>query len=54
VGANLLEDHETYARYADYFLGHSPKSLKERHYAVPSQTIFDAGLDWLHQRIFGK
>jgi hypothetical protein len=54
VGANLLEEHETYARYADYFLGHSPKSLKERHYAVPSQAIFDAALDWLRQRILGK
>jgi hypothetical protein len=54
VAATLLEEHETYGRYVDYFLGHAPQTLKDKHYAPPSQRIFDDALAWLHDKILDK
>ena len=47
VAATALESHPHYGRYTSYFLGHSPISLKDRHYAAPSQAVFDEALEWL-------
>jgi hypothetical protein len=52
VAATLLETHPTYGRYVDYFLGHSPTSLKDKHYAAPSAELFDQAMSWLRQQIF--
>jgi integrase len=47
LGASMLERHETYGRYAGHFLGHSPRTVADRHYVVPSQEQFAAALAWL-------
>jgi integrase len=52
TAATLLESHEVYGRYVPHFLGHSPRDTAARHYAVPSQQLFDDALAWLRQQIF--
>jgi hypothetical protein len=52
IGATLLESHETYGRYKSHFLGHSPKTIADRHYAAPSQELFDRAINWLRRQIF--
>jgi integrase len=51
TGATLLESHEVYGRFTGYFLGHSPRSMKDRSYAAPSQTLFDEAVLWLGQQL---
>jgi hypothetical protein len=51
LGASLLESHHEYGRYVSYFLGHSPRTVKDRHYAVPSQELFDDAVAWLGQQL---
>jgi integrase len=50
TAASALEDHATYGRYAQFFLGHAPQSVADRHYIVPSQGLFDAAVLWLGER----
>jgi len=45
--ATLLESHEFYGRYVGHFLGHSPRGIAERHYAAPSEDLFDRAVVWL-------
>lgn len=51
VSSTLLERHPVYGRFSDYFLGHSPRSVKERHYAKPSNKLFARGLLWLGRKL---
>jgi integrase len=50
--ATLLESHPTFGRCTSLFLGHSPKSIKDRHYAAPPQVLFNQALQWLHDQLF--
>lgn len=54
ISATLLESHEIYGRCSSLFLGHSPKSIKDKHYAAPPQKLFDEAMSWLHDRLFSK
>lgn len=47
ISATMLDNHEVYGRFALYFLAHSPKSIKDKHYVAPSQQLFDKAIDWL-------
>lgn len=47
TSASLLESESEFARYATLFLGHSPRSIAERHYVAPSQENFDRAIKWL-------
>ena len=47
TAASMLENHATYGRYAQYFLGHAPRSVADKHYVKPSRTQFDEALKWL-------
>jgi len=47
TSSTLLAGHEVYGRYTTYFLGNSPRSITERHYAIPSQVLFDKAIAWL-------
>jgi integrase len=47
TSATLLESHELYGRYKGHFLGHAPRSLAEKHYAAPSNELFDVIIGWL-------
>ncbi len=51
TSASLLESHETYGRFTSLFLGHSPKSMKDKHYAAPPQQLFDAAVTWLGEKL---
>jgi hypothetical protein len=47
TSASLLETHPTYGRYVGYFLAHSPRTVRDKSYVVPSQDQFDAATKWL-------
>ncbi|WP_156513050.1 hypothetical protein [Planctomyces sp. SH-PL62] len=49
TSSSLLDTHETHSRYALLFLGHSPRSIADRHYIKPSQDRFDAAVRWLRE-----
>src|SRR5262249_15713265 len=51
TGASLLESHEVYGRFVGHYLGHSPKSMAERHYAAPAQALFDEAIEWLGSQL---
>jgi len=50
TSASLLETNADFARYATLFLGHSPRSIADRHYVVPSQENFDLAVAWLGEK----
>jgi integrase len=50
TSASLLESHPVYGRLTTLFLGHSPRSLKDRHYAAPSQPLLDEAVAWLGEQ----
>jgi integrase len=52
ISASTLERHEVYGRYVGHFLGHSPKSIAERHYAAPSGELFRQALTWLRGQFY--
>jgi len=47
TSASLLGEHETFGKFAQYFLSHSPDSMADRHYVRPSADQFDSALVWL-------
>jgi integrase len=49
-GATVLDSHEHYGRFANHYLGESPRSIKDRHYAAPSIELFDSVIKWLGER----
>jgi integrase len=51
VAATIIESHREYGRYKSHFLGHSPKSLGDKHYAAPSRELFDEIIFWLRSQI---
>jgi integrase len=53
IGATVLETHPHYGRYKGHYLGHSPRSLADKHYAAPSGELFDSALTWLRRRVLG-
>lgn len=54
IGAAEIETHEHFGRYKIHFLGHSPKSIVDKHYAPPSPELFDQIMLWLRGRVFGS
>jgi hypothetical protein len=51
LGATLLGNHPEYGRFQSYFLGHSPRTVADRSYVVPSQEMFDKAILWLGQQL---
>jgi hypothetical protein len=51
LGASLLASHKDYGRFASYFLGHSPRTVADRHYVVPPQELFDEAVTWLGRQL---
>ena len=47
TSATLLGGSEKYGRYAQLFLGHSPRSIADKHYVRPSAELFDEAVSWL-------
>jgi integrase len=50
TSASLIESHAEYGRYKSHFLGHSPRSVADRHYAAPSPELFDRVVAWLGEK----
>ncbi|QDT95295.1 hypothetical protein [Gimesia aquarii] len=42
-----FDEHGEYARYSQYFAGHSPEGTTDRFYKKPSQKQFDNAVMWL-------
>jgi len=41
IGSTIIGDHREYGRYYSHYLGHSPKSIADKHYVPPSEELFD-------------
>jgi len=54
IAATLIESHESYGRYKTHFLGQSPKSIADKHYAAPSNELFTRIILWLHDKILNS
>lgn len=54
IGATILESHEVFGRYAVHYLANAPSTddITRKHYAAPSQVLFDRIMDWLRLEIF--
>lgn len=50
TAASMLDAHPEFSRFAQHFLGHTPVTIAERHYVVPSQERFDAAVKWLGEQ----
>lgn len=50
TSATLLETHEVFGRFAQYFLGQAPASVAEERYSRPSKEQFDRAMNWLGQK----
>jgi integrase len=53
TAASLIFNSQ-YGRYTQYFLGHSPRTIADGHYATPTQEQFDETLRWLNRQILGE
>lgn len=51
TSATLLESHPVYGRFVQHFLGHSPRGVTSKHYAAPSQLLFDEAIQWLGREL---
>jgi integrase len=53
TAASLLETRPEYRGFSTLFLGHSPRTVADRHYVRPPQELFDQAVRWLGQQ-FGQ
>jgi integrase len=51
LGASQLATHKDYGRLVPYFLGHSPRTVADRHYVVPPQELLDEAVTWLGRQL---
>jgi integrase len=51
LSASLLAQHEIYGRFDSFFLGHSPRTVADRHYVTPPQDLFDKAVLWLGRKL---
>ena len=47
TGATLLASHPRYFFCSWQYLGHSARTIAERHYIAPDQPLFDESISWL-------
>jgi integrase len=50
TSSSLLEKHKDFGKYAQYFLGHSPRTIADKHYVVPDEKQFFSALKWLGEQ----
>jgi integrase len=51
TAASKLGEHPQYKYYTTYFLGHSPRTVQEKHYVRPSDAEFVEALAWLKKAL---
>jgi integrase len=47
TSSSMLGEHRVYGRFAQHFLGQSPRTVADRHYVKPSRELFDEAVRWL-------
>lgn len=52
TAASKLGEHPEFGKFAQYFLGHSPRTVADKHYVRPSEEHFDRAISWLCQQFF--
>ncbi|RUL87602.1 tyrosine-type recombinase/integrase [Tautonia sociabilis] len=50
TSSTLLEEFDPSGKIGTLFLGHSPRSIKDKHYSRPHQIAFDEALAWLGRK----
>jgi integrase len=53
ISATALRSNNLYARFDEYFLGHVPKSVADRHYSAETDSAFFEALEFLHESLLG-
>jgi integrase len=51
TAATLIESKLEYRGFSTLFLGHSPRTVADRHYVRPPQELFDQAVRWLGQQL---
>jgi integrase len=51
TSSSLLGEHPEFYRYAQFFLGQSPKTIADKHYIKPSDEQFDLAIAWLGKEL---
>ena len=51
TGASKIAEHPVYGRFYTLYLGHSPKSIADKHYVTPPQDLFDEAISWLRDQM---
>jgi integrase len=51
TSASMLQNHAEYSRYSQYFLGHAPRNVADKHYVQPSKKQFDNAIRWLGKKL---
>ena len=51
LGASIIGTHKHYGPLVHYFLGHSPRTVADRHYVIPPPELFDEAVLWLGQQL---
>ena len=49
--ATLLDEHDSYGRFAFHYLGNSPRGIPDRNYKIPSQMQFDKAIKRLGKQL---
>lgn len=50
TGSTMLDTFDPSGGVSTLYLGHSPRSMKDRHYSRPDQAHFDRAIEWLGQQ----
>lgn len=53
ISASTLRKDPLYRQYEDYFLGHAPKTVADKHYAGEDDEAFFKALEFIRRDIFG-
>ena len=51
TGASKLAEHPQFKYFSQYYLGHSPRSVAEKHYVRPTDKEFFEALAWLERAL---
>ena len=51
TGASKLAEHPQYKYFSQYYLGHSPRTVAEKHYVRPTDKEFFEALAWLERAL---
>ncbi len=54
TAASKLAEHSDYSRFVQFFLGHAPGNVADRHYVKPPQAAFDDAIKWLGEQFTGE